>query len=211
MICVPIKEKKLSKLIATLKEAQLHGDLTEIWFDEMAEKGEYEAIGEIFKLKKKPMIYKSYGAKESIFKLLKYPIDYIDLDFATSQSLIKEIKAEFPKLKIIISHHNFKNTPALAKLKQIADKIHAKGADVIKIATRARKVEDSFKIFQLLECLSTKKRTAICLAMGSQGRLTRLAGHLFGNYLMYCPLTKGKKTADGQLTIKELCHLKSVS
>jgi 3-dehydroquinate dehydratase len=40
--------------------------------------------------------------------------------------------------------------------------------------------------------------------MGKHGEITRTAGHIFGNYLMYAPLNESQKTAKGQLTVSEL-------
>lgn len=210
MICVPIKENKPKPLIAALKKAQLKADMTELWLDELGENLNSLNLKKIFSLKKKPLLYKSFGKEENILEILSYPVDYIDLDIETPPKMIKKVKATFPQTKVIISCHDFKATPSLNALKVLADRISRKGADIVKIATFAKELQDCFTIFALLEYLQGQKKTAICLAMGKQGRLTRIAGHLFGNYLMYCPLVQDKKTADGQLTITELCHLKSV-
>lgn len=210
MICVPIKENQLKALIHVFQKAQQKADITELWLDELVEDMSSANLKKIFSLKTKPIIYKSYGQEAQIFKILEYPLDYIDLDINTTAQLIKKIKHTFPNIKLIISCHNFKSTPSLKDLKMLANRISRKGADVIKIATFAKELKDSFTIFSLLEYLKGNGKTAICLAMGKQGRLTRIAGHLFGNYLMYCPLKQNEKTANGQLTLKELCQLRSV-
>jgi 3-dehydroquinate dehydratase len=46
--------------------------------------------------------------------------------------------------------------------------------------------------------------------MGEKGRITRLAGHLFGNYLMYAPLDLRGKTAEGQVNVKELTNFQNL-
>lgn len=210
MICVPIKNSDLKELLKIYKRAQLSADMTEIWFDRIHSSLTNEFLSQIFIHKVKPIIYKFEGNEDNLSRILKSKIDYIDLDISTSTELIKKIKNQFPKTKIIISHHDFEGTPTIKNLENLSQKIIKKGADIVKIATTAKTINDCFKVFSLLEFLQSKNQRAICLCMGKLGKLTRIAGHLFGNYLMYCPLDKKQITASGQLTVKELCHLKSV-
>jgi len=166
-----------------------------------------------------------YRRENLILKHLK--IDYIDMDIETPVNLIKTIKKLSPKSKIIISYHNFKSTPKDNELKRIAKKCLKKGADIIKIAAFAKTVKDSIRMLKFLEqtkrsfvlankgfCVSkntsTVKVKAICLCMGEKGRITRMAGHLFGNYLMYAPLELKKETAEGQIDVKKLRNFQNL-
>lgn len=209
MICVPIKNKNENDLIRLYKKAQGSADIVELWFDQIHPPLTEEFLSKIFKIKAKSLIYKFEGNKQNLAKLLNHKIDYIDLDIKTSVSLIKSIKKNHPKIKIILSNHDFTGTPGLENLKALSVRMIKRGADIVKIATTAKNPGDCFMIFSLLEFLKAKKQRAICLCMGKFGKLTRMAGHLFDNYLMYCPLDKDQITASGQLTVKELCHLKS--
>lgn len=101
MICVPIKKKSL------LNKAQKEADLVEIWFDEINKKD----WGGIFSKKKIPFIYKSTNP-QNVEHILKYKPEYIDVDIKTTAATIKKIKKLSPRIKIIISFHDFKkNTP----------------------------------------------------------------------------------------------------
>ncbi len=198
MICVPIKKKSSQSLLRILKEAQVHADLVEIWFDELKDLNESN-LEKIFKIKKGPYIYK-VSAKTPSAKILANPIDFIDLDIKTPKSQVEQIPK---RIKKIISFHDFKKTPSRDSLQEIADKALSKGADIIKIATFAKTHTDSFQMLEFLNKLTKKGHKAICLCMGEKGRLTRTTGHLFGNFLMYVPLNKKDATAKGQLTLKE--------
>ncbi|MBI4232489.1 type I 3-dehydroquinate dehydratase [Candidatus Peregrinibacteria bacterium] len=202
MICISIKKGTEAALLKDFKQAQEAADLTEIWFEELKNLSE-NTLKTLFQIKKKPLIYKSFGNKSFLEKILAYPVDYIDLDINTPQSLIKELKLLYPKTKLIISYHNFESTPKDSELKKIASKILAKGADIIKIAGTANTMIDSIRMLNFLSNLS-KKHKAICICMGSSGKITRAAGHLFGNYLMYAPLTTSASTASGQIAVDEL-------
>lgn len=199
-ICIPIRKKTLPSLISNLKKAQKYANIIEIWFDELGNNLNDKSLKEIFRFKKKPFIYKSFANKKALNLLLKYPLEYIDLDTKTSNTLIRTIKKNHPNIKLIISFHDFKKTPNDKFLNNIAKKIISKGADIIKIATYANNFSDSLRILNFLHQLS-QRHTAICLCMGFQGQLTRTAGHLFGNYLTYFALNQKSKTAKGQLTI----------
>lgn len=200
-ICVPLKERNISTLLSALKKANKIADIIEIWFDEL-ENLDQENIRLILKTAKKPLIYKVSKVNEKTLNsiLSTGKITYLDLDLSTKQSIIGKIKKNHPKMKLIISYHDFKKTPELKELQRLAAKILKKGADIIKIATKATMPEDSLTMLSLLGQLSAREKTAICICMGVHGQLTRLTGHLFGNYLMYAPMRTSHKTAAGQIT-----------
>lgn len=201
MICVPINKKTFAAVLKDFKKAQKVADIIEIWFDNV--KIGHPDLRKVFASKKVPLIYKHTGPTKNIEKVLAYKIDYIDIDYKSQQSLIKKIRTISPKTKIIISFHDFKKTPQNLVLTKIAKDMQKKGADIIKLATYANDFNDSFRMLNFLKEISQKSK-AICLCMGEKGRITRITGHLFGNYLMYAPLSNADKTAGGQLTIKEL-------
>lgn len=200
MICVPLKERNLKTLIINFKKAQKVADLTEIWFDRLKEKD----FKKIFFFKSKPIIYKYTGNSRTLEKVLKFPIDYIDFDISTDYEMLSQIRKKCPNIKIIISLHDFDKTPNQKELYFILKKMLKKKPDIVKIATHAQNFTDSLRILEFLSELKVKNIPAICLAMGKQGAVTRLAGHLFGNYLMYSPMSANSKTADGQIPLKQL-------
>lgn len=204
MICIPVKKNTLHAVLDCVRKAQRLGDIIEVWFDEIKDLNE-ENLGKIFSVKKKPFIYKTTKTKESkITDIIIAKTEYTDLDISIPQKFITKIRKLNPKIKIIISFHDFEATPSDKTLEKIASKIISKKADIVKIATFAQKFTDSIRMISLLEKLKAKGINAICLCMGKEGEITRTSGHLFGNYLMYASLLKSDKTADGQLTAKEL-------
>lgn len=192
-------------MLSALKKANKSADIIEIWFDKLADLNG-KSLKSILEIVKKPLLYKvsKFNEKNLNLILSTDKIDYLDLDLNTKQSTIKKIKTSNPKLKLIISYHNFKKTPKLKKLERLAAKILKKGADIVKIATNATSFEDSLTMLEFLLQLSANNKSAICLCMGKNGQLTRLTGHLFGNYLMYAPMGEAQKTAMGQITAIKL-------
>jgi 3-dehydroquinate dehydratase len=214
MICIPIRKKTVEELTKDLKKAEKIADVIEIWFA-VGKNFTDKDVKKIFKISRKPIIYKPTNfpplplSFSHISKFLKHNPEFIDLDVETNQKTISQIKKSFPKVKIILSHHNFKETPPTKTLKKIIKKMAKKGADIFKIATYAKSLQDSLRMLELLSEQSKKKKM-ICICMGKNGEITRTAGHLFGNYLMYAPLDLKDKTADGQITAKHLKEIQTV-
>lgn len=51
---------------------------------------------------------------------------------------------------MIVSSHNYESTPSSEELGNLAARIQATGADIVKIATTATEITDCARIFQLL-------------------------------------------------------------
>lgn len=175
-------------------------DIVEVWFDRIPKKTHEE----ILKKCKQPLIYKmeKFNDKKLNEEVIKKS-QFIDIDIDAPKRLFNKIKKINPKIKTIVSYHNFKETPYEKDLKKIYKKMLNKGADIVKFATHAKAISDSFRMLDFLSSLNKKGQKAICLCMGEHGLLTRISGHMFGNYLMYFTSSKNTKTAPGQITIKE--------
>lgn len=210
MICIPIRKKTMSSLLKHISEANKLADVIEIWFDEIPNLTD-EKIEGILKATKKPILYKHTGNKESLRKLLPKKLAYIDLDFKESPKLIKEVKQSSPESKLIISFHDFEKTPTTAELTKMVAKMQKLGADLVKIAATANSLSDSMRMLSFLSQLKEKGQKAICLCMGKEGKITRITGHLLGNYLMYAAITERDKTASGQLLAKELKEIQKLA
>ncbi|OIP76281.1 MAG: hypothetical protein AUK09_02325 [Parcubacteria group bacterium CG2_30_36_38] len=134
------------------------------------------------------------GTEEKRLSSLKKAIDlgaaYIDIE------LSHYIKLEKKRTKIIVSYHNFYETPI--NLKEIYQKILAKKADIVKIACKANNKKDVKRVIKLLES-SRKDMIGIC--MGEIGKITRLHPK---NYLTFACLNTAEGSAPGQFTIDEM-------
>ncbi len=203
-ICIPINNKKIDALIKNFATTQKLADITELWLDNFSSKTLKKILLEISKKIKKPILYKSFGDKKNISMILKNKkIKYIDLDIKTPTSTINFAKKVNPKVKIILSSHDFKKTPSIEKLKLLSKKMEQKNPDIYKISTFAKSKKDNFKILEILKFLDKKGKKAICICMGENGTLSRGSKEFSKNYLTYVALSNKDKTAPGQLTIKE--------
>ena len=125
-------------------------------------------------------------------------------DFADIEAAVYAEAAKLsPDLsRLIVSYHNFAETPA--DLDLIYERLTALPAAVHKIVTRANNVADSLAMLRLLDRAKTEGRSLIALTMEEPGLLTRVLAPSHGGFLTYGSLGAGRESAAGQLSCHEL-------
>ena len=99
-------------------------------------------------------------------------------------------QARSESVGVILSHHDFQKTPALARLQVLRKAAAGVGCDVFKVATVTRTPSD---LVTLLEFLTTHRSSVLPLAvmgMGEFGKISRLALGKSGSVLNYGYLDK---------------------
>lgn len=144
------------------------------------------------------------GSEEERIALLKLAIrlqaDYVDIEHDSIQHLCKDTELRVPT-KIIVSYHNFRETPG--DLTDIYKKLSQSGADILKIITYANNITDNVRIYRLLQ---QSQMTLISFCMGELGIISRILYKRFGSYLTFASLQAGKESAPGQISIHELLN-----
>ncbi|MDH5597043.1 MAG: type I 3-dehydroquinate dehydratase [Candidatus Peregrinibacteria bacterium] len=214
-ICVPIKEKTQKEAEERLLRASGKADLAEVWLDAIKEpdlkklitRAPLPILVACKRKQEKGSFTASYQAQAT---LLSAAIDagaaYVDLPLFMPERVNKKIvqHARRKGTKVIISHHDFKGTPDFSRLTKLADKMKGCGADIIKIATQARTLDDTVRIIALAKHLEGLKIRHILIAMGQKGMLSRILSPTLGGEMMFAVLDQKKKTAPGQLSITDL-------
>lgn len=126
---------------------------------------------------------------------------FIDIDIETPELLRKKLitKAHAKGCRVILSYHNFTETPSPIELNAIIDKLFESGADLAKIACMANSQKDCARVMGLYENHSN----LVAFCMGDMGKLTRLAAPILGAPFTYASV-QGKETASGQMPINEV-------
>ncbi len=189
LICVPIQVKTQKEAIQKMRFLKGKTDLAELWLDSISDLD----LPALFKRKPLPVICKGRKALEAA----KLGADYIDLLFLGETA---------PKTcaKLILSHHDFKRTPSLARMLSLAMGMRRAGADIVKIAVMARSLADTLNVIFLAQELQRRGIAHILIAMGPHGRLSRVITPRLGGTIMFAPLKAGQANAPGQLTVREL-------
>jgi len=124
-------------------------------------------------------------------------------DVELSSPMLCQLAPQVKKTsRLIVSYHNFEHTPPIEELARIARQAFRCGADIAKIATTARCLEDNLTVLGLAR--GFKNRQLVSLAMGETGICSRILGPLAGNAFTYAAAGQGCESASGQLTIAQL-------
>jgi len=138
---------------------------------------------------------------KTLEELAKQNPAYLDIELSTVEKrpdITDNLRSSGPS--IIVSWHNFSETPSMDKLKSIYSRAQTLG-EISKIVTFAKTFNDNTTVLSLVK--SAKKDKLISFCMGELGILSRTLSVLMGSPFTYASLGENK-TASGQLTIKEL-------
>lgn len=125
--------------------------------------------------------------------------DAIDLEVEEdTKSIVKMAKAKGKK--VIISYHNYEETPEPDDLKKILDSMKKKGADIGKLATFIKSREDLANLLLLTN--NYKDLPIVTIGMGELGRISRIVAPIFGSCLTYGYINKPQ--APGQMKVSTL-------
>ncbi len=140
-------------------------------------------------------------------KILKTCIDngvkYVDLDINDNPvSLIQDIRGYCNvsnKTQLILSIHNYKQTPNIDEMYNHYSKAKNLGADLVKLVYFSNTEEDNKTVLSLYE----KYNDLVAFNMGKIGQSTRLQCLRLGAPFTYVSLA-GEATASGQLSVESI-------
>ncbi len=129
---------------------------------------------------------------------------FVDVEFSMPLGFRESLLRNRKENKVILSHHIPNATPSRKALERLLDRMAASGADVIKIVTRARSLEDNLKILGLIPRAKALGIDIITFCMGHEGRISRIASPLLGGSLTFASLEPGEESADGQIPARTM-------
>lgn len=135
-----------------------------------------------------------------IFKAIIPLVDCVDseIDSPITEEVISLAKRK--KKKLIISYHNFKETPSNQQLVRLIRRGMARGGDIIKLAVMSGGRDDTIRLLKLTH--QYRDYHLITISMGKAGQITRLIAPFFGSLLTYGYVDS--PIAPGQLSVEEL-------
>ncbi len=213
-ICTAIPASSTGELQANIVKAFEQGsDYAEIRFDYL-QGTNFKKIGKALKPYAARCIYtcrrsgeggRFKGKEAARLNILKNLAEqrpaYIDVELSTvkeTPNLVNSLRSGGSK--IIVSWHNFDETPNLEVLRKAYSDAVSFG-DVAKIITFAHKFSDNSSILSLYNLAEKGRLIAFC--MGESGILSRVLCPLLGSPFTYASLDD-EKTAPGQIPLKEL-------
>lgn len=126
--------------------------------------------------------------------------EFVDLESSGPPSFVEKIAARFPTIKIIISYHNFQETPSdLDSLWHSMQRTHAY---LYKIALQANSSVDALRLL----VWAKGKANLIPISMGEHGKISRMLSSALGSHFTYGTVGKNT-TAPGQIIASTLIDL----
>ncbi len=206
MICISIGNTALIEQVNRLKP-----DLVEIRYDMMGKTPD-EVLPELDPRIRHIATCRPLNVPgEERFAILSRAIElgasYVDVEIESDQAFVKEIGkiASDKESSLIVSYHNFEETPSLEFLNEILDSCYRLGADVAKIACVASTAEDNARLLSLY----TRNGRKVILGMGEKGKITRIAALELGAEFTFAALDAQSVTALGQLSYEEITFIRN--
>jgi 3-dehydroquinate dehydratase/shikimate dehydrogenase len=213
-ICVAILPETIAEALNLIEKIETQkADLIEVRLDRFKD---HNKIAEITKHSKTPLIATNRAAncqgkfvgsetqrQQTLLNAAKNGFEYVDIELSVPK--LKDIvkKLRHMNVKPIISFHDFAKTPSLTKLNSILKKEIDNDADVCKIITTAKHVEDNLTVLDFASKASRNAKV-VCFSMGELGKPSRFLSPIFGAFFTIASFERGKETASGQLTIQEM-------
>jgi 3-dehydroquinate dehydratase/shikimate dehydrogenase len=125
---------------------------------------------------------------------------WCDVEIETARNIAaRELRLALAPARVMISHHDFGNTPS--KLEEILRELSRAGGHAVKIATQCQSISDSARICDL----ARGRRNAVVIPMGEVGLAGRILSMRVGSALTYAAVEQA--TAPGQLSLDAMQDL----
>ena len=209
--CASVAEKTPKRLKQTLAKALKKSDYAEIRFDFLNPNLVPDALQQIKKDLRKCVCTlrpvseggKFSGSEKNRISIMKLIAEYnpflLDIELnslSKNKNLQRYLKST--GTDILVSWHNFKQTPDTSVLKKKLAQMK-KFSNNIKIVTMAKSVNDATRVLSLYKNNNTK---LIAFSMGNYGRISRILCLFLGSPYTYVSL--GKPVAPGQFSVDEV-------
>lgn len=131
--------------------------------------------------------------------------DAVDVELFHDEKRVKEIVAQAHNYNVVVimSNHDFEKVPAKDVIEFRLKKMAELGADVPKLACMPRSADDVLTLLSATNDVHKElANPIITMAMADLGKVSRVAGQVFGSCLSFGAV--GKVSAPGQLSIEDL-------
>ncbi|KAK4586904.1 hypothetical protein RGQ29_023876 [Quercus rubra] len=222
LLCAPIMAETVDKMVINMDKAKQSGaDLVEIRLDSLKSFNPYEDLKTLIKECPLPTLF-TYRPKweggqydgdekkrlDALRLAMEFGADYIDVELQVAHEFNESISGKKPeKFKVVVSSHNYHDTPSVEDLGNLVARIQETGADIVKIATTALEISDVARIFQITVHSQVSSVPIIAIVMGERGFISRILCPKFGGFLSFGTIESGVVSAPGQPTMKDLLTL----
>ncbi len=143
--------------------------------------------------------------KEMLGAGILYGADFVDIEINAEGHLLEELRGELAvsNTKLIVSYHNFEQTPGESELLNLYEKAIKLNADIVKIACAVHTMEDNLRLLSF----SARYPEVLAIGMGNSGRISRVLAPFFGSPFSYAYPDDQCPAAPGQFPYHQLKQL----
>ncbi|RUM41472.1 MAG: type I 3-dehydroquinate dehydratase [Desulfocapsa sp.] len=214
-ICVSIARKNTAEAVAAAESVVGQADVLEIRLDYLTD----PIITPFMEKLHIPLLFTNRpqweggqfnGAEEERLEPLLQAVSqnaaYVDLELLAPADSQQKMRSAMQnsESKLLLSWHNFSDTPSREELVGRLAMMQDNGADIGKIITTAHDQNDVLRVLQLQETAAQLNFPLISFCMGKVGMISRVATCELGGYMTYCATSVDDATAPGQLSISTL-------
>ncbi len=188
------------KQLGNEKCAELRIDLVKPTMDEMKALLADESMSYIVTCR--PGAYDEETSIQYLENAAKWGAKYIDVEVERGKEVAARLAdaCKDTACKLIISYHNFDETPSQKDLIFIIDKCVQHRADIVKLACKVNTVTDNAVLMSLYQV----RDNIVAFGMGPLGKIARLGSLKCGAEFTYVASDFGEGTAPGQFTVSEI-------
>ncbi len=198
MICVSIAESDFETCVNRIKEEQLAEVRLDagVFTTEQVKIIFSQPIPLIATCRDVPFLHEKRLAilQQAITSGASYVDIEIESEPAYREALVKTAREN--NCTIIISYHNFKETPSAEELSDIVLQAKKFNADIVKIACMVNAAEDNYTLLQLYPT----ELLLVAIGMGDKGMISRVMAPVLGAPFTFASPDKGIPTAPGQIS-----------
>lgn len=213
-VCVSILPKNTSEALSLIEAAEKSkADLIEVRLDRLEESRMLSDLVrstniQLIATNKLQFEHGFFAGNESerqqtLFGAAKSGFQYVDVDMSSLKFEDTMGKLKPTGVKLIVSYHNHESTLSMPEMDTILKQQISSGADVCKIVTTAKKIEENLPMLNFVASNAGKAKL-VCFCMGKEGKISRLLSPLFGAFFTFASLDVGGETASGQMSIGEM-------
>lgn len=211
--CLPIIKKDKNEILEIIEKNISEYQFFEVWLDYVENLDEafimkitnmlQDKLIVLFRRQDFESVTMSVEERFNYISLISNSESFLDLDISQKNELDHIVKNGM-SIKLIVSYHNYSETPPSDDLSEILDKMKEYKPEIYKISTLCQNRHDALRLLKIQTRLKEQNKKHIVLGMGEFGTITRVYGTLWGNELIFAPKTIEENSAPGQLTKSEL-------
>ncbi|MEW6595847.1 MAG: type I 3-dehydroquinate dehydratase [Thermodesulfobacteriota bacterium] len=218
LVCVSVAQPTVELALAAARGLAGQADVIELRLDAMTR----PAVAQFMEKIRTPLLFTNRAQWEGglfrgeekkrgalLLEAAAAGCAYVDLELKADLGLRRELLAAATTSRVILSWHNFTETPDDRTLAEILAQQMASGAQIGKMVTMAHTWQDALRVLQLQLAAAASNFPLIAFCMGAPGVISRLATLELGGYMTYAAPDEASATAPGQLALATLNQLRA--